>query len=411
MLKTLGKGLNGLSQGTLWLAVILTPAVALAGGLGFQATLGLIGFSAILAWVADRTGADYLRSAWPPFLLAFVAWAWIASLWSAHDSTNAYLLFGLLILLLFVPLVFLRLSERAKQPMILTVIVIGLVGVVLFVVDAASGFAVSFWADPVAPGGDPELRRGNAEMNVGRGQVSYALLLWPIAGLLISKIKRGWILAILSFLGLAISTHFNNLAIIIPTLILSAAFAALAWRNPRLGLIFAFFIAIASILFAPLLAILSGFADAEFMRNLPLSWEHRIRMWTYSGELIRQSPLIGHGFDSSRVFNELTFRAPDGRDITVLSMHPHNIGLQIWLETGLVGVLLAIGFLLTLMKTALKICTGPIRAFAATGLILTIATSGAVTIGVWQHWWWALIVLAASLISLIPIKPVRTRKN
>ena len=404
MMQALGKGLNGVSQGTLWLAILLTPIVALAGGLGFQATLGLIGLSAILAWAADRTGADYLRALWPSFLLAFAAWAWISTLWSAHDGANAYLLFGLLIPLLFVPLVFLRLPDRAKQPLIWTVIAIGLFGVALFVVDAASGFGVSLWADPVEPGGDPELRRGNAEMNVGRGQVSYALLLWPIAGLLSLQIKRGWILATFSFLGLLISAQLNNLAIIIPTLGFAAIFAVLAWRNPRAGLILAFCLAIASILFAPVLAILSSFADAEFMRKLPLSWEHRIRMWAYSGELIRQAPLIGHGFDSSRVFNELTFRAPDGRDIMVLSMHPHNIGLQIWLETGLVGVLLAVGFLLTLMKAVLKSCLSSTRAFATAGLIATVATSGAVTIGVWQHWWWALIFLAASLIILIPSK-------
>ena len=404
MMQALGKGLNGVSQATFWLAVLLTPIVALAGGLGFQATLGLVGLSAILAWAADRTGADYLRALWPVFLLAFAAWAWISTFWSAHDGANAYLLFGLLVPLLFVPLVLLRLPERAKQPLIWTVIGMGLIGVALFFIDAASGFGVSLWADPVEPGGNSKRRLGDAEMNVGRGQVSYALLLWPIAGLLLWKIKHGWSLAILSFLGLAISAQMNNLAIIVPTLVLAAGFAIFAWRFPRWGLIIAFCLAIASILFAPVLAILSSFADAEFMRKLPLSWEHRVRMWTYSGELIRQAPIIGHGFDSSRLFNELIFRAPDGRDIIVLSMHPHNIGLQIWLETGLVGVLLAVGFLLTLMKAVLKSCLSSVRAFAAAGLIATIATSGAVTIGVWQHWWWALIVLAASLIILIPSK-------
>ena len=138
------------------------------------------------------------------------------------------------------------------------------------------------------------------------------------------------------------------------------------------------------------------------MRKIPLSWEHRLRMWAYSWDLIRQAPLIGHGFDAARSFDELTFRAPDGRDILVMSLHPHNIGLQIWLETGLVGVCLAIRFLIGLLKTALKTCTSSLRAFAAAGLLATVATNGAVTIGVWQHWWWALIVLSVSLLCLIP---------
>ena len=132
MVQALAKGLNGLSQGTLWLGVLLTPAVALAGGLGFQATLGLLGLSSILAFAADRTGADYLHAAWPFSLLAFVAWAWVSSLWSGHSGENAALLFGLLIPLLFVPLVFIRLSERAIQRLTWAVIVIGFLGCLLY---------------------------------------------------------------------------------------------------------------------------------------------------------------------------------------------------------------------------------------------------------------------------------------
>jgi len=404
MASAFAKGLNGVSQGTLWLAVLLTPFVALAGGLGFQATLCLLGFTALFAWAADRTGADYLRAAWPPLLLVFTGWAWISTLWSEHQSENAPLLFGLLVPLFFVPMVVLRLSPRVKQRLSWAVIGVGLLGVALLLFDSVSGFALSFWGDPVALGGDPELRRGNAERNVGRGQVSYAQLLWPVAGLLIVSVKRGWMLVVLSFIGLAVSAQMNNLAIIAPTLILAAGFAGLAWRYPRLGVILAFCVAIVSLIFAPLISILCGFADAEFLRKLPLSWEHRVRMWAYSGELIQQAPVFGHGFDGSRLYDDLTFRAPDGRDIVVLSMHPHNVGLQLWLETGLIGVLLAVGFLLALLKTVLKSCAESARAFAAAGLIVTIATSGAVTVGVWQHWWWALIFLTASLIILISPK-------
>jgi len=60
----------------------------------------------------------------------------------------------------------------------------------------------------------------------------------------------------------------------------------------------------------------------------------------------------------------------------------------------LIGVLLVVGFLLSLMKVVLRMCSEPPRAFVVTGLIVSIAASGAVTVGVWQHWWWALIVMA-----------------
>jgi len=59
------------------------------------------------------------------------------------------------------------------------------------------------------------------------------------------------------------------------------------------------------------------------------------------------------------------------------------------------------------LKTALKTCTQSPRAFAITGLVVTVATSGAATVGVWQHWWWALIVLSVSLVCLVPITAQR----
>jgi len=243
----------------------------------------------------------------------------------------------------------------------------------------------------------------DAEKSIGRGQVSYAQLLWPVAGLIALKVKRLWVVLVADlFILLAVSAYFNYLYIIVPTLLISSCVAAVAWKVPRLGLIAAFSLAIGSIAFAPFIGILSDFASFEFLREMPLSWEHRIRMWSYSWDLILQAPLIGHGFDSARIFDALTFEAPDGRDIMVMSMHPHNIGLQIWLETGLVGVVLAVGFLLSLLKIALQTCTGSMRALAVAGLVTAVATNGAVTIGVWQHWWWALIVLTASLIILIP---------
>ena len=400
------KTLNGLSRGWLWLTILLMPALALAGGLGFQVVGFATGLAGILAWTADRTGAQYLKSAWPIWLLLFVLWAWLSSFWSVYEGDiwggNAAILLGLVIALLFCPLVILNLSGAQKSMLSWAVIGAGLIGVALLLIDGASGFGLSLWVDPVSAGEDPIQRRSDAEMNLGRGQVSYVQLLWPVAALLMLRVKQGWALALAAFLGLMLSAHFNNLSIVILTTILAAGFAAIAAWRPKLGLILAFALAICSLAFAPILGTITYIMDPELLGKIPLSWKHRLLMWEYSWELIQQAPLLGHGFDASRSFDELTFRAPDGRDILVMSLHPHNIGLQIWLETGVVGVCLAIGFLVALLETTLKTCATGLRAFAAAGLLATIAISGAVTVGVWQHWWWALIVLSVSLLCLIP---------
>jgi len=400
------KGLDVFARGWLWLTVILMPAIAIAGGLGFQAVGFLIGVSALLVWAVERSGAAYLRSLWAPLLLGFLFWAWLSTLWSSHVSVfflgNASTLVGLMLTLFFMPLVFFRLSNQMKSALIWAVIIAGGVGAAFMLFDAVTGFALSMWVDPVDPGGDIIQRRSDAEMNLGRGQVSYTQLAWPIIALMILKIKRGWMVAGLFLIALSVSTLFNELNIVIPTLIISAGFALLAWCRPKLGVVLAFSVACASLAFAPIIGLVSSHFDAEFMRQLPLSWEHRLRMWAYSVELIQQSPIIGHGFDSSRAFDQLTFLAPDGRNITVISMHPHNIGLQIWLETGLIGVVLFCAFVGALVKPILRVCQSPARAMAAAGLISATATCGSVSIGIWQHWWWALIIFSACLIILLP---------
>ncbi len=407
-MSALSKGLSRHAQFWVWISVILAPILAIAGGLGFQLAGFFMGLSAILVWAEDRSGAAYLKAVWPMALIAFVLWAWVSMLWSGYDGAflggNASLLFGLIIPLLFVPLIFLRLSVRPKQILVWGVIVTGLVGVLVLLIDSVSGYALSLWADPVESGQPLGRRLGDAEMNLGRGQISYSQLIWPISALMLLYIRRGWLLVALVILGLAISAYANHLSIVIVTLLLAGAMALFARRNPRAGLILATVLAAASIVFAPLIGMIASSIEPAEMRELPLSWEHRVRMWSYCWELIKQTPLMGHGFDSSRVFNDLTFRAPDGRDITVMSLHPHNIGLQIWVETGIIGVVLFVSFLFALLSRIVKKVTNPAQAFAAAGLIAATAINGAVTIGVWQHWWWALIVFAASMICLIPHK-------
>ena len=413
----IAKSLSLHAQFWVWVTVILTPVLAIAGGLGFQLAGFLMGLSAILVWTttAGRSGHDYLKAVWPFALILFMLWSWGSMLWSDYDGAilggNASLLFGLVIPLLFVPMIFLRQSARAKQLLTRAIIAMGLAGVLMLLIDSASEFALSLWVDPVKPGQELGRRLGDAEMNLGRGQISYSQLIWPVAALMIVTLKRGWILGVLGMLGLAASAYFNGLSIVILSLLLAGSLALLAWRYPRAGLFLAAALAAASIIFAPLIGVIGGIIDPEMMRELPLSWEHRVRMWSYSWELIQQAPVTGHGFDSSRALNELTFRAPDGREIVVMSLHPHNIGLQIWMETGLIGVILFVSFLVALFNRVLKICTGSAQAFATTGLIAATATNGAATIGVWQHWWWALIVFAASLICLLPQKPQKGPKH
>jgi len=396
-----------LARGWLWLSLILTPIVAHAGGLGFQAVAFFMGIGGFLVLLFNWKESIYIKQAWMPIFIGFTLWAWLTTLWSPYQADdalgNGLILFVFALTLLFMPLVFKRLSEKQKtfaSHLFMAGTVLA-AGIMLF--DVLSGFALSTFFDPVQVDSNIYVRQGEAERAIGRGLMSYSHLMWPMAILMLTTLKRGWVLVGVVFLAFGLTAILDRLTLTIPTLLVTASFVAIAWYKPRLGLKLAIALAIASLVFAPVIGILSNHLDEATLSKLPLSWEHRVRMWAYVWEQIQTNWLFGNGFDASRTYQD-TFQARDGRDIVIVSLHPHNIGLQIWLETGLVGIVLVCGFLIATIKPLLKFFSTSARSAAIVGIIVATAINGALTIGVWQYWWWGLIALSVCMVSLISHK-------
>jgi len=406
-MKLVSQSIDVLTRFWLWFCLILMPFVAHAGGMGFQVIAFGLGIAGLLLLIFNLKQARYLKQVWFPFFIAFTLWAWVTSLWSPHEGAdlfgNGFKLTVFAIFLTLMPVTFLRLSDPQKQ-VLAHIVMAGTVlvaGLMLF--DVLSGFALSILVDPVRADSNIYVRQGEVERAIGRGLTSYTHLMWPAVILMLTTLKRGWILALAVCLAFSATAVLDRLSLTIPTLVVTASFVVMAWYKPRFGIILAITLAIASLLFASVVGILSSLFNEAALSNLPLSWEHRVRMWAYSWECIQQNWLFGNGFDASRSYQD-TFRARDGRDIVIVSLHPHNIGLQLWLETGLVGVGLAVSFLLALLKPLMMFCQTNRRASAMAGLIVATALNGALTIGVWQYWWWGVIALSACIVVLIPHK-------
>jgi len=134
---------------------------------------------------------------------------------------------------------------------------------------------------------------------------------------------------------------------------------------------------------------------------LPFSWEWRVKMWPYTGAQINIHPLFGWGLDASRSFTSDHFEL-HGYSLKYLAQHPHNVGLQVWLETGLIGALL-LATSMALLGIRLSATPGLSRMQAAAisasaGVILVFFS---VTYGAWQEWLWASIAWVAALCVLV----------
>lgn len=166
------------------------------------------------------------------------------------------------------------------------------------------------------------------------------------------------------------------------------------------------------ILLAPVLigaATQRGFAIA----GLPNSAAHRVLIWDFVTDRIADRPVLGWGMESSRALPEGThtpapetlarfgLTSPEARAwfsqraVQRLPLHPHNASLQIWLELGAVGALLAAGLAALLLLAA---GASPVAA-AAIGAVTSASVTGQLSFGVWQPWWVAALVLVAVVLS------------
>ena len=119
----------------------------------------------------------------------------------------------------------------------------------------------------------------------------------------------------------------------------------------------------AAIIAAPV--ILPAAAPVAVRNELPLpsSTKSRIFAWSLAAKKVYERPLVGHGIEASKEWRETFADEPEllalmrqSTDLTdipweqyrILPGHPHNMGLQLWAETGLVGVVLACTVLLLL---------------------------------------------------------------
>ncbi len=145
--------------------------------------------------------------------------------------------------------------------------------------------------------------------------------------------------------------------------------------------------------------------------GLPASSAHRLLIWDFTIQRIRDKPLLGWGMEASRripgagepasaetlarfgivpgvpIYETL---APASR----LPLHTHNGPLQVWLELGMVGALLAAMLVFVLGRLAERSA----RPGVAAAMLASAAVTGLLSFGTWQEWW-----ISAELLGLVAL--------
>ncbi len=226
------------------------------------------------------------------------------------------------------------------------------------------------------------IRPDLAMRNVAQGGYVVALMVWPAAMLLRREGRSALVVTLmLGVIGATVLFGADAPAVALIAGFIAWTLVLLLGRPAVLGLGAA---AAAYLLSAPWLA---HAADdnglfAQLKTRLPSSWDARLDIWAFASARVSERPWLGWGLDASRTW-------PGS-----IPLHTHDGAVQIWLELGLAGALLATalaGFVFTSIAQARE---G--RGFMAVASATAVGylTIGALSFGVWQEWWLALGAVA-----------------
>lgn len=359
-----------------------------AGGLGLSSSVGFIGLLSLPLLAAPGWRAVRAAPLAPALSAAAIAWFCITYAWSVHPRADE--VYKLILLTpLYVAAVYacVRMGEpeaRFARPVLLA----GAVGLgVFFAIEALAGLPIAVMFQGLLHDvTDPEGALGVAMRRLSRGATAFIMLAAP-AGLWFwlrgGYVNRAAALCLLAA-GVIAAAGFG-VAANVAGLVVGLVVMAFALRWPRVTLQTILIATALFILASPLImsAFVALFPDT-LAERLPLSWHWRLEIWSFAVERIAEKPVLGHGLDSGRTLSETVMLR--GMEIERMPIHAHNAGLHIWMETGVIGALLAAGALLALARSV-----G--RAALNAPLSAALGFAGAVWLasvmlgyGVWQEW-------------------------
>ena len=384
-----------------WFGVLIIGLFALLMPVGYlgdegEALVGAVGGLAALSFVLQRR---------PPsigvlILALLTAWAVVSFAWSPLEPLQAHphsynqlqaltapkLVLQLVLYSAFVSgALKLASDQRATALRWLSWTVVG--AAVVLALDALAGGRI--FGSIKAAIGKP-LTPDIAMRDAARGCYAVALLFWPAALYSWGRVPvavPGVVAMVTAVSGVMLGVDAPAAALVLSVIV----FAGLR-VNPRVGAWACVVCVVVYFLAAPLVFLPHGAAGPP---GLPtdvgkLSWHVRLDIWRFASRLIAHRPVLGYGLDASRAFEP---RIP---------MHPHDAALQLWLELGAPGALLAALFFGWLFYKVARVAKqDPVWAAVACATGSVYLLIGAISFGVWQEWWLALGAAAIAACGMV----------
>lgn len=362
----------------MWLANRSAPLLL---GLAAAAFLG----AALISEPARLSIARLRRLLTAPVALAiaaFLAWGLVSIGWSNRTSVSLQA-WGELVLPIVFALAIAASGQWRPTPPLLRALALAIIAAaILSMIELASGLSQR-----------AALATGKMMSFVfNRPAITCFLLAVPTVHTLWSRPGSQWgdrLLAALLVLVVAVFAVRSESASVrlgLAVLVLCWACAALA---PRLALKAAALAFVATMALAPVLGVTAQrwLPSVILDRFSAMTGQARIDIWQSFGEVVRVRPVAGAGFGTSAVMRDHPVAAQvPAAERTLLGVgHPHDMPLQAWAETGVIGAaLLTLAGLLLLARLRYLPSAELAPRLALFTAAFSIATVGH---GAWQGWW------------------------
>ena len=259
------------------------------------------------------------------------------------------------------------------------------------------------------------------EYYYNRGAAITACLLFPLAiGLYRFKNKLLVSVFILLCLGMIFGLYMEaaKLAVIIGAII----FIIVKWQ-PKLFWPVVVIPLLITFVFPFLF--LTPFSETQQcqLNNLKASAMHRVIIYQFGAKNVMKKPLLGWGMDASRSIpagtdqtNKFKCKDADGfiteRNFSSnLPLHPHNAGIQIWLELGLFGSVLLIFSVLLLIKRFKEDLSSDKELAALAATFCCAYTIYSISFGLWQSWLMFSMILTGGLVLTLHTREGRNLRT
>ncbi len=385
---------------SLWTGFIVTLSSLFAIGVFFPLPFGilppLLGLGFLVA-ARLKTGA-WPKLDWPLYawLAALTALAAASSLWSVtpDDSLERAIKVGLL-LLFSLPLI--DLARACPQDILLRWRMLAPAVICFGAAYCLTELQFDFPIHRLFGQEKPENVIWGSVLNKN---VSIFIMALPAVLLLCHKAGTYTTSAVLLLLAGLIAMTTQSQAAQIALIVIPLAWAGV-FILPATGIPIAFACAGLLIILMPWLSPIAFDMFAAEM-NVEGSFAHkasasmRLENWDFISRKIMENPLTGFGMDATRSITD--FQSEKIYFATSTIMHPHNISLQFWIEFGVPGIILLLGFLAFLLRRIMALPRParrtPFVMFCGIMSFLMVSWS------VWASWLLGLIVCLVALTVL-----------